>query len=66
MRTYPICSEVQAITPTGLDTEDQFRLPVAPPLTRSELEGSAGDFDGQALNFDIVANVMPERPHSCA
>jgi hypothetical protein len=41
-------------------------LPVAPPLTRSELEGSAGDFDGQALNFDIVANVMPERPHSCA
>jgi hypothetical protein len=57
---------VQAITPTGLDIEDQLRLPVAPPLARSELEGSVGDFDGQALNFGIVANVVPERPHSCA
>ena len=57
---------MQADTPTGIDTEDQLRLPVAPPLARSELEGSAGDFDGQALNFDIVANVMHERPHSCA
>jgi hypothetical protein len=57
---------VQAITPTGLDTEDQLRLTVALALTRSELEESVGDFDGQALNFDIVANVMPERPHSCA